>query len=310
MSVRVPRLRLPELRSKGPTLGMSGSGHAVVGAALIVALLPGCWVPLERGRLMEARIEKLEASASEQEKQLEEQRALVKDRVAKADAKIAEVQEKLDELNKAARRSGADLGVQLQKVQDDLAKLGGELEVEQHKLAELEKSIAAVKADTEGRLAALKGAGALDQYEARQKLQALPKPDDKTGLLELAKKEETSGDKGVARELYEEFVRRFPDDPRAAEAGVKAGDLLAGQRRWREALLAYGKVAQDFPKAAEAPVALVGAADAMLKLDMKDDAKALLQQVVDRYPKSGSAARAKARLAELRKPAAAPKKTK
>jgi len=277
-------------------------------AAALVALLPGCWVPLERGRLMEARIEKLEASASEQEKQLEEQRALVKDRVAKADAKIAEVQEKLDELNKAARRSGADLGVQLQKVQDDLAKLGGELEVEQHRLQEAEKAIAALKADTEGRMAALKGAGALDQYEARQKIAALPKQDEKGALLELAKKEEASGDKGVARELYEEFLRRFPEDPRAADAGVRAGDLLLGQRRWREALLAYGKVAQDFPKAAEAPVAMVGAADAMVKLDMKDEAKGLLASVVDRYPKSPSAARAKAKLAELSPKKAAPKK--
>jgi len=277
-------------------------------AAALVALLPGCWVPLERGRLMEARIEKLEASASEQEKQLEEQRALVKDRVAKADAKIAEVQEKLDELNKAARRSGADLGVQLQKVQDDLAKLGGELEVEQHRLQEAEKAIAALKADTEGRMAALKGAGALDQYEARQKMAALPKQDEKGALLELAKKEEASGDKGVARELYEEFLRRFPEDPRAADAGVRAGDLLLGQRRWREALLAYGKVAQDFPKAAEAPVAMVGAADAMLKLDMKDEAKDLLASVVDRFPKSPSAARAKAKLAELSPKKAAPKK--
>jgi TolA-binding protein len=275
-------------------------------AAALIALLPGCWVPLERGRLMEARLDKLEASASEQEKQLEEQRALVRDRVAKADAKIAEVQEKLDELNKAARRSGADLGVQLQKVQDDLSKLGGELEVEQHRLQEAEKAIAALKAETDGRLAALKGAGALDQYEARQKMAALPKADDKAGLLELAKKEEASGDKGVARELYEEFVKRFPDDPRAADAGVRAGDLLAGQRRWREALLAYGKVAQDFPKSVEAPVAMVGAADSMLKLDMKDEAKDLLGQVVDRYPRSPSAARAKAKLAELspRKPAA------
>lgn len=277
-------------------------------AALAGALLPGCWVPLERGRLMEARIEKLEASASEQEKQLEEQRALVKDRVAKVDAKIAEVQEKLDELNKAARRSGADLGVQLQKVQDDLARMGGELEVEQHRLQEAEKAIAALKADTEGRMAALKGAGALDQFEARQKMASLQKADDKGGLLELAKKEEATGDKGVARELYEEFVKRFPDDPRAAEAGVRAGDLLVGQRRWREALLAYGKVAQDFPKAAEAPTAMVGAADAMLKLDMKDEAKELLAQVVNRYPRSPAATRAKAKLAELSPKKAAPKK--
>jgi TolA-binding protein len=254
---------------------------------------------MERGRLMESRIEKLEREGSDQQKKLDEQRELVKDRVAKVDQKIAEVQEKLDELNKAARRSGADLGVSVQKVQDDLAKLLGQLEVAQHRLDEAEKALAALRTDVDGRLAALKGAGALDQFEARKRIASLPKPDDKTSVLELARKEEAGGDKGVARELYEDFVQRWPDDPRAAEAGVRAGDLLLGQRRWREALLAYGKVAQDFPKAAEAPTAMVGAAEAMVRLDMKDEAKALLQQVLAKYPKTGAASRAKAKLAEL-----------
>jgi TolA-binding protein len=290
-----------------PVPGMTGRGQIAAGAAAL-ALLSGCWVPLERGRLMEARLQKLEASASDAEKQLEEQRALVKDRVAKVDQKIVEVQAKLDELNTASRRSGADLGVQLSAVQQDLAKLGGELEVEQHRLTELERSLAAMKADTDGRLAALKGSGALEQFEARQRIATMPRSDDRAALFELAKKEETGGDKGVAAELYEEYAKRFPTDPKSAQAGVRAGDLLAGQKRWREALLAYGNVAQDFPKSAEAPSAMVGAAEAMLQLGMKDEAKGTLQEVVDRYPKSGAASRAKAKLAELNKPKKAPPK--
>lgn len=278
-------------------------GRRAATAALAVALLPGCWVPLERGRLMEARLQKLEAASTDAERQLEEQRALVKDRVAKVDQKIAEVQQKLDELNQASRRSGADLGVQLQTVQQDVARLKGDLEVEQHRLGELEKSVTGLKSETEGRLAALRGAGALAQFEARQRIASLPKPDDRNAFLELARKEEDGGDKAVATELFQEYVRRWPEDPRAAEAGVRAGDLLAGQKRWREALLAYGNVAEDFPKAPEAPAAKLGAAESMLQLGMAAEGKALLQEVVEKHPRSGPATRAKARLAELnRKP--------
>jgi TolA-binding protein len=267
--------------------------------ALALAALGGCWVPLERGRLMESRIDKLEREGSEQQKRIDEQREIVKDRVAKVDQKIVEVQQKLDELNTAARRSGADLGVSVQKIQDDLAKIRGQLEVDQHELGEHDRALASLRSELEGRMAALKGAGALDQYEARQRIASLPKPDDKSAVLELARKEESSGDKGVARELYEDFVKRWPDDPRAAEAGVRAGDILLVQRRWREALLAYGKVAQDFPKSGEAPTAMVGAAEAMVRLEMKDEAKALLEQVLEKYPKSGAASRARAKLAEI-----------
>jgi tol-pal system protein YbgF len=274
-------------------------------APLLAALaLAGCWVPIEKGRQMEARLQRLEAQNVEQARRLDEQREVVRDRVAKVDAKIVEVQEKIDELNKAARRSGADLGVTLQRLQEEFARLRGELEVEQHRLGELEKTIAQLRSDTEGRFAALRGAGALEAYEAKQRVQKLEKPDDKAAFYALAQREDGAGDKGIARELYEEYVRRWPSDPRSADAGFRAGQLLFGQKRWREALLAYGKVAEDFPKSERAPEAMLGAADAMIRLDMKDEAKAVLEQLLERYPRSEAAKLARERLSALAPPPA------
>lgn len=265
---------------------------AALAAAASVA---GCWVPLERGRQLEARIQRLEVQG-------EEQRTVFRERIAKADQKIQEVQTKIDELNQAARRSGADLGVQLTKLADELTRVKGELEVATHDLDTLERSLGALDTKTEGRFAALRGTGALEEYEAKQRLAALPKGDDRASLLSLAQKEEQEGDKGVARQLYEEYARRWPTDPKAAEARFRAGELLFGQRRWREALLAYGKVAEDFPRSELAPDAMLGAAESMLHLEMKDEAQAVLEQLVQKYPKHKAAARAKARLAEIAPP--------
>jgi TolA-binding protein len=265
---------------------------AALAAAASVA---GCWVPLERGRQLEARIQRLEVQG-------EEQRTVFRERIAKADQKIQEVQTKIDELNQAARRSGADLGVQLTKLADELTRVKGELEVATHDLDTLEKSLGALDTKTEGRFAALRGTGALEEYEAKQRLAALPKGDDRASLLSLAQKEEQEGDKGVARQLYEEYARRWPTDPKAAEARFRAGELLFGQRRWREALLAYGKVAEEFPRSELAPDAMFGAAESMLHLEMKDEAQAVLEQLVQKHPKHKAAARAKARLAEIAPP--------
>jgi TolA-binding protein len=44
---------------------------------------------------------------------------------------------------------------------------------------------------------------------------------------------------------------------------------------------------------------MLGAADAMAKLDMKAEAKAVLEQLLDRYPRSDAAAAAKERLQTL-----------
>ena len=269
---------------------------AVLAAA---ATLGGCWVPMEKGRQMEARIQRLEVQNAEQQQKLEE---LVRERVARMDQKLQEVQKKIDELNQAARRSGADLGVQLGRLSDDFSRVKGDLEASQHRLGELEKNLSALDQKTDGRFAALKGAGALDEYEAKQRLAALPKGEDKNGLWSLAQKEEKDGDKGVARELYQEYARRYPSDPRSADAQFRAGEILFGQKRFREALLAYGKVAEAFPRSDLAPNAMLGAAESMLRLDMKDDAKSVLQQLLEKYPKDEVAPKAKERLAELSPP--------
>jgi tol-pal system protein YbgF len=273
-------------------------------AAILAATLPlaACFVPMEAGRQMEARIQRLEVQNVEQQRTLEEQRQAVRERVEKADQKIREVQAKIDELNQAARRSGADLGVTLTRLQDEFAKVKGELEVAQHRLAEIDRAVGGLRAETDQRFTALKGQGALDSYEARQKIAALPKQDDKAALLALAQKEEERGEKGVAREIYEEYVRKWPSDPRSADAGFHAGELLFGQKRFREALLAYGKVAEDFPRSERAPQAMLGAAESMVRLDMRDEAAAVLGQVVEKYPKTEAAHTAKARLQELAPP--------
>ena len=184
----------------------------------------------------------------------------------------------------------------------------GELEVAQHRLAEIDKAVGGLRAETDARFTALKGQGALDAYEARQKIAALQKPDDKAALFALAQQQEEKGEKGVAREIYEEYARKWPSDPRAAEAGFRAGELLFGQKRYREALLAYGRVAEDFPRSERAPAAMLGAAESMVRLEMKDEAVAVLGQLVQRYPKSDAAAKARARLHELAPPAAPEKK--
>ncbi len=273
-------------------------------AALAAASLQGC-VSLEKGRQLEARVQRLEVQNVEQQRVIDE---TLRERIAKADQKIAEVQTKIDELNQVSRKSGANLAVELGKLQEDFARVKGDLEASQHRLGDVEGGLKKLQGDTDARFAALKGAGALDDYTARQKLAALPKPDDKSAVFAAAQKEERDGDKGVAREMYDEYARRWPSDPRSAEARFRAGEIAFGQKRWRDALLSYGKVAEDFPRADVAPDAMLGAAESMLNLDMKDDARAILEQLVEKYPKSKAAARAKARIAELAPPPPVEKK--
>jgi len=269
-------------------------------AAALLALSSACWVPVDKGRQMEERIQRLEDEGAVTTRQLEEQRAVIRDRIARVDQKIAEVQTKLDELNATSHRSGADVVANQDRLQDALTQLKGKLEEEQHHLSQVDQSVASLQSDTEARFAALKGAGALDEYEARKKAEALKRPTDKAAFFALAQKQEDAGERAVAKQLYEEFTKKWPADPRAADAWFRMGEIAYGEKRYREAVIAYGKVAQDFPRSDKAPDALYRTGEAMLGLGLIDDARAILEDVVARYPKTSVSKKAAARLSELR----------
>ncbi len=268
-------------------------------ALLLVAT--GCWVPVEKGRQMDARIQKLEADGAATAQQLEEQRTVVRDRIAKVDQKIVEVQRKLDELNTTAHRSGADVVANQDRMQESLTRLLGQMEEHQHQLRETDQRLLQLQSDTEARFAALKGAGALEDYEGRKRAEGLKRPADKSEFYALALAQEQAGERAVARQLYDEYVKKWPTDPRAADAWFRMGEISFGEKRYREAVLSYGKVAQDFPRSDKAPDALFRTGEAMLALDLRDDARAIFQDVAKRYPKTTAAKKANARLAEMSK---------
>ena len=290
--------------------------HRILWPALLLGA-SACWVPLERGQLMEQRLDKLEGASGDHtrrlddlQKRIEDQEKVVKDRVAAVDRKIAEAQQKIDELNQAARRSGADLGVAVTRIQDDLAKSKGELEVEEHKLDQMAQQLAALQQSTDTRFAALRGRGALDEAEAKQLIDGLPRKDDKAAFFGLAQEQEQKGNAGVARVVYDEYARRFPSDPNAVEAAMHSGALAAGQERWKESFVSYGWVYRNAPRSDRMPDAMLGMATAMLQLDeLKPDAPAMLEDLVKRFPKSPAAAKAKTMLTPAKKkPAGKPVK--
>src|SRR2546422_768698 len=103
---------------------------------LLIALCSVACVPTaQEGEQMRADIAALRADlkkemdATSADRQKDQQRAKA-------------LQDALDQLSRAARKSGADLAVDVEKNQNDLAALRGQLEVIQHKLEALEKASA------------------------------------------------------------------------------------------------------------------------------------------------------------------------
>ncbi|MBI3183390.1 MAG: tetratricopeptide repeat protein [Myxococcales bacterium] len=269
--------------------------------AAISALLWGCFYPADRGKALEAKLERITADKEELEKQLLEQRQKLAATLPRIDEKIREVQAALDSLDTASRRSDADIGIQMQKTVEDLAKLRGQVETYLFKIGELENEIKRIADDTQKRFTELQGAEAVKAAEAKKRAEELKRPEDKRQFLHLAEEKAKAAEHALARQLYAEFLKKWPKDELTGDAHFGLGESYFSEDRCREALPEYGKVIQDFAKSRSAPEAYLRSSECFKKLKMNEESKLALEEVVRQYPKSEAAKSAKAKLDELDK---------
>ncbi|MCP3140652.1 tetratricopeptide repeat protein [Pyxidicoccus xibeiensis] len=277
----------------------------LVPLALLLSL-PGCFYPADRGRALEAKVDRLGADSAQMQAELKEARAQLAATLPKIDEKVAEVTKALQGLDTAARRKDADIGIQLQKSVEDLAQLRGQVETYLHKITELETAIG----EQDKKLVAIQGAEAVKEAEAKKKAEELQRPADKHEFLALAREKAKAGDVPLARQLFNEFMKKWAKDPLVGDAHYGLGETYYAESRCREALFEYGKVVQDYPKASTAADAYLRSSECFAKLKMKDESRLALEELVKGYPKAPAAKTAKERLAELDKAKAPAKKGK
>lgn len=108
-----------------------------------------------------------------------------------------------------------------------------------------------------------------------------------------------------AIEVYEEFARDFPKDPRAPEALFRVGGVYEKIREYPQAVDAYRRVVRDYPESLSAEQAQFRIGTLLAdKLEKKAEAEKEFARVEEKYPKSrlaGAAAGERRRLAAATK---------
>jgi tol-pal system protein YbgF len=270
-------------------------------ASGVALLASGCFYPADRGRALEAKLTALSNDNAQLAASLKDTQEKLAATQPKIDAKVAQVTQALESLDRAARRSDADIGVQLQKVIEDMAELRGMVETYQHRIDELDAGLKKLSEDTDKRLTELQGQEAVRAAEAKKKAEALQKPTEPKPFLALADEKLKAKDLPLARGLYGEFLKKWPKEPQVAAAHFGLGETYFQEEKWREALFEYGKVMQEYPKSTVAPDAYLRASESFRKLNMGSESRLALEELVKSYPKSEAAKEAKTKLAELDK---------
>jgi TolA-binding protein len=265
-------------------------------------LLAGCWTSAQHGEQIDNRLKALEADDRDQQAAILAQRQQLADQIPRIDAKLKEINETLDRVNQAMHRTGADVGVRLDELEGKLQSLRGTLEETQHRLDQM-------SASEDARFAAILGPQAVAELSAKQKATSLA-PADRGALFATANKQLETGDAAVARELFAEYLRRYPKDAQAGDAQYGIAESFYRESKYKEAALGYQKVTDQYPSASLVCDARLKLGMALVGLKLRDDARVAFEEAVRRCAaKPAVVSEAKAQLADLKRGAPKSKKT-
>ena len=269
---------------------------ATGGVLLFAALASGCVTTASQGRRMREDIDSLQVQVTELRK---EQREQLAEGIKRIDDKLAEVNKSMEALGLTARRNDANFGVTVDQLITQLQSVRGDIETLRHQFDQFKDQSQAFQEQTEQRLAALKGDEALKAFQAKQQAKALEKPNRPGPFLALAKSELAARHVDVARDLLEEYLKRWPKEKGAAQARFLLGKSYFEEKAWRPAILELNKFREKWPHDPNIPEALYDIGESFAAIGLKPEAGKFFDALIKRHPNTPAARKARVRKKEL-----------
>ena len=116
------------------------------------------------------------------------------------------------------------------------------------------------------------------------------------GDFERGKAAHAAGKFDDAIESFDSYLKQSPNGRGAEEALFLKGDSKLLTKQYKAAIVDFSKFSDQFPKSKRIPLTLLKIAQSFDALGMSDDAKGFYQELVERFPRSAEARKAKARL--------------
>jgi tol-pal system protein YbgF len=254
---------------------MVAAGNKLAGAGLLatLCLLGGCFafVTKEEGSELKKQIDDVKNLSAKNE-------VRAGDLAKEMDEQLKRLKQVVDEATKVVTRNSADVGQTVQRLQEDLGQIAGRVDDLQHASDALTKQFQDYRAASDVKIEQL-----TNQTTAAKNP---PMPETPDALFAEADRRLAAAQWGDARRLYEAFINRYPQDPRAAKAQFAIGEAYTGEKRFANAIGAYTKVVDNFPKSEIVPDAMYKNGVAFYALKYCSDARVYFQELLKRYPKT------------------------
>ncbi len=185
----------------------------------------------------------------------------------------------------------------IDELKTELARLTGRLEELERAQGQASKNEGAVQLEAvkklETRLNELEQAQ-IETLENLKKVQTSSPAADPVSWLEQGKSRLISGDLEGAAEALSEYLKS--SKPRQAEeATFLRGEAYFGLKQYKKAIIDFSKFPERFQKSRKMPEALYKIGLSFDALGMREDARNFFQELIEKFPKTAEAKKAKGR---------------
>lgn len=228
---------------------------------------------------------------------------------SEANARIESSFKDMDTERVGFRKGLADLQATMDGIKVDMQVLAGKQDDLEIAVKKPGDDLVLLREDLERRLTALdqrltKTETGIEVLQKRVAEQAtLPKETEKPtpeAMYQKGLDAYRAGNYGVARESFTRFLEQHPKHELAANARYWTGETYYSEKKFEQAILEFQEVIRNFPGREKVPAAMLKQAAAFSEIGDAKSARFVLRKLVDDYPSSEEAKRAKDRLKELK----------
>ena len=275
-------------------------------------LTSACWVPLEQGHQLERDMGELRAQLLQTRKALDYQQAELSEQMERADTQIERVAGTLEDLNRAARMTDADFGVQLQRLITEVQELRGKVELAEYTIETLNQSLHG-EGGFIARVESFEKNGKSSSRSAKTRTARAPqRASSSTKVKELLEQGLALGNEAKydqARGIYRAILKKESKKKGVSDlAYFQLGELYFQQGRYHSALQEYIKVVEKFGSGTYADDAYYKIAMCSLSVGNLEDAQIFFNELVQNHKKSPLYKQAVAKLGDVNAKLAAEKK--
>lgn len=209
----------------------------------------------------------------------------------------------------AVRKMSADIQATIDSTKSEMQALNGKLDDTVNAIKKPAEDLSRYREDADRRIIALeerilKQQALLDDLSKKMAEMAKTKKDDATstsdslylkGLDSLK-----AGDIATAREQFTRFLDQNPKHELAANAHYWIGESYYSEKNYESAILSYQEVIKNFPGKDKVVAAMLKQAMAFNAIKDPKSAKYVLKKLIEGFPKSEEAKKAKAMLKEFK----------